>query len=209
VSRLAVIATLYGHRAIEHTPRMIEALAAQTRPPDELWWMVEDVPQTAPFHTLRNTEVLWNEVPTPRQENGQYAVIPYSLKANIALDATSADYITYLTDDSWPEPAKYERMVAALDEHPEWGAVYCSQDYGSGVRFAGDVMRDAYCNVDHTQVMHRRTADRWPLEVADIMLGDAIFWRRLHASLGSFYPIPETLDQVRQTPDGISGGNRG
>lgn len=202
MSRLAVIATLYGKRAAANLPRIREALAAQTRPPDEMWWMVEDVPRMPRFRNV------WN-VPTPRNSDGQYDVIPYSLKANIALDRTSADYITYLTDDSWPAPEKYERMARALDENPEWGAVYCSQDYGGSIRTADLLMADAHCRVDHTQVMHRLTADRWPTEIAGITVGDADFWRRLHASLGPFYPINEVLDFVRQTPDGISGGHRG
>lgn len=197
-SRLAVIAPLYGQRAAGNLPRIRAALAAQTRPPDEVWWMVEDVPG---FPLRKNR---WN-VPTPR-DGDRYAVIPYSFKQNFALDRTDADYIAYLTDDSWPAPEKYERMVRALDENPEWGAVYCSQEYAEGqVRVAGDVMYDAHCRVDHTQVMHRRTADRWPLEMGDLMLGDALFWRRLHASLGPFYPVIEVLDYVRQTREGISG----
>ena len=213
MSRLAVIATLYGQRSIDNAPRIAAALREQTLIPDELWLMYEGdagweaaadiagwVIESGPYpHII--------EVATPRDENGHYTEIPYSRKANRALDQTEADYIVYLTDDSWPAPEKYERMVAALDENPEWGAVYCSQDFG-GIRTADLLMTDAHCRVDHTQVMHRLTADRWPTEIADIMVGDAIFWRRLHASLGPFWPINEVLDFVRQTNDGISAGNR-
>lgn len=201
MSRLAVIVTAYGPRGEAAIPRIVDALAASTRQPDEVWWMTEAVPQKVEFPVLRNT-------PTPRNSDGTYALIPYSLKQNVALEGTECDYIAYLTDDSWPAPEKYELMVRALDEHPEWGAVYCAQDFGDGVRSAADVIEDAHCRVDHTQVMHRRTADRWPEEMGDIMVGDAQFWRRLHASLGAFYPVPLTLDYVRQTSDGISAGQR-
>jgi len=223
VSRLAVIATLYGQRSIDNSDRIAAALREQTRIPDELWLMYEG---DAGWEAAANIADYivgyckpgaafpegWHypyilEIATPRDESGHYTEIPYSLKSNYALDHTEADYITYLTDDSWPAPEKYERMVAALDENPEWGAVYCSQDFG-GIRHADQVVADAHCRVDHTQVMHRLTADRWPTEIGDIMLGDAIFWRRLHASLGPFWPINEVLDFVRQTNDGISAGNR-
>ena len=216
-STLAVIVLLYGQRAEDNEDRIAEALLAQTRWPDELWLLAETTKAHFIIPRLICAErgydggglIRVHEVHTPRDANGDYAVIPYSLKSNYVLDRTKADYITYLTDDSWPAPEKYERMVAALDENPDWGAVFCSQDKGDGVRSASDIERDAFCRVDHTQVMHRRTADRWPEEIADIMLGDAIFWRKLHASLGPFYPVPgEPLDFVRQTPSGISAGNR-
>jgi len=149
-------------------------------------------------------------VPTPRTPDGRYAVIPYSLKTNVALDATRADYIAYLTNDSMPLPGKYALMAKALDENPDWGAVYCTQEYsgpnGSGMRSAINVMQDAYCQVDHTQVMHRLTEDRWDLDVGKMKLGDAHFWRKLHARLGAFYPVAPLLDVVQQTPDGLTKG---
>lgn len=198
MSRLAVIVTAYGKRGAENIPRIIEALKAQTRQPDEVWWMTEGMAG------------IGTDLPTPRNTDGSYAVIPYAVKINHALDRTTCDYVTYFTDDSWTAPEKYERMVAALDENPEWGAVYCTQEFGDGLlRVANEVVTDAHCVVDHTQVMHRLTADRWPEEIGDITVGDAVFWRRLHATLGPFYPVGvEVLDYVRQTPDGISGGQR-
>lgn len=212
MSKLAIIATLYGQRSLDNAERLSHAVRRQVREQDELWLMYEgDEGFRAALEICGPVAgaCIPVEVATPRDANGQYAIIPYSAKINHALDRTEADYIAYLTDDSWPAPEKYERMAAALDENPEWGAVYCAQDYGDAVRPAVDVMHDAHCKVDHTQVMHRLTADRWPLDMTDITVGDAIFWRRLHASLGAFYPVNEVLDFVRQTKDGISAGHRG
>lgn len=213
MSRLAVIVTAYGKRGVENLPRMRAAIAASTLRPDEVWWMTEGEgfkDQGCPANAMSPAFEVHADLPTPRNPDGTYAVIPYSLKINYALDRTKADYVTYLTDDSWVAPEKYERMVAALDANPEWGAVYCSQEFGDGlIRVADEVMPDAHCRVDHTQVMHRLTADRWPEGIGDITVGDAQFWRRLHASLGPFYPVgPEVLDYVRQTSDGISAGQR-
>src|SRR5690242_18696383 len=96
-SLLAVIVTAYGDRGAANLPRIKEAIEASTRQPDELWVMTEGIPS-------------WGfDLPTPRSADGTYAVIPYSLKQNYALDRTKADYITYCTDDSWPHPEKYER----------------------------------------------------------------------------------------------------
>lgn len=201
--RLAVIGTL--HRRWDRWPAMLQRVMVEsTRPPDEMYVMTEDwedfehLPQLVVDGIAARVRVL----PTPRSED-RYAEIPYSRKINWALDRTRADYIAYLTDDSLPHPDKYRRMVQALNEHPEWGAVYCSQDYGR-LRMAVEPISDAYCVVDHTQVMHRRTEDRWPLDVSLMRIGDATFWRSLHRSLGAFYPVPDVLDTVRQTSDGIS-----
>lgn len=133
---------------------------------------------------------------TPRDEDGRYSVIPYSHKINWALDQTRADYIVYLDNGSMPDPEKYELMARALDEHPEWGAVYCGQrrtGHAPADAHANGVVHDAYCVLNYTQVMHRRTDDRWTLDMGHAVpdLADALFWRSLHASLGPFYPVAE------------------
>lgn len=202
MSTLAVIGTFYRRR--DRWPDMLSRVTASTRPPDELWALVEDWEDHAHLvESLGECPAIVRVVPTPM--NGErYAEIPYSRKINAALDWTRCDLIAYLTDDSLPHCDKYAVMAAALDEHPDWGAVYCSQDYGTGHRLAVEPISDAYCVVDHTQVMHRRTADRWPLDVSLMRIGDATFWRSLHRSLGDFHPVPDVLDTVRQTGDGIS-----
>lgn len=199
---VAAIATFYGRP--ELVERVAAAIRAQTRPPDELWLMYEGgVGETLAVTDFGVTPFLL-EIPTPRTTTGRYAVIPYSLKINRALDASGCDYIVYVTDDSIADPRKFEVMARALDEHPDYGAVYCSQEHEGGTRAADRPIDDAYCIVDHTQVMHRRTLDRWSLDVRHIRLGDATFWRALHGSLGPFQPIAEILDTTRPTGSGIT-----
>jgi spore maturation protein CgeD len=139
---------------------------------------------------------------------------------NDALDYTDADYITYLTDDSLPHPDKYRLMAQALDENPDWGAVYCSQDYGSvespeawlaaagrydgSRRTAREPTSDPFTRVDHTQVMHRRCEARWPISYDDRKLSDAHFFKALVEEVGPIYPVPDVLDWTRQLPDGLS-----
>jgi hypothetical protein len=93
-----------------------------------------------------------------------------------------------------PGPYKYQRMLEALEQNPDWGAVYCGQQrtgMHDDIYPAVDVVHDAYCALNYTQVMHRKTPDRWPtdMQLADPDLADATFWRRLHVSLGSFHPV--------------------
>jgi len=177
---LALIATLYGERGRKWLPEFAHSLTKQTRQPDELYIIGETV-----------------SIPS--------GVVPYSYEINWVLDRTQCDYVTYATDDSWPEPEKYDLMARALDEHPDWGAVYCGQVRNGSTYPADRVVEDAYCVLDHCQVMHRRTADRWTLDWANVKLGDATFWRALHASLGPFYPVEgPILDVTQQTPDGLT-----
>jgi hypothetical protein len=198
VSRLAVIGTFY--RRYENTYPLSLAINLSTRLPDELWLMAEEVFDA---DHLAMQEWLVNDehrvlLPTPRVQGGRYAVIPYSHKINYALDRTTADYVVYLDNGSMPHRDKYRLMAAALDEHPEWGAVYCGQrrtGYAPVDAHADGVVADAYCRLNYTQVMHRRTDDRWTLDMrhADPDLADALFWRSLHASLGAFYPVAPGL----------------
>jgi hypothetical protein len=206
---LAAILTAYGKRGEQNIPAIAEALRAQTRPADWLFVMYEGIPYSVvegAFSGIR--DAVWERVDTPREENGRYAVVPYSLKINRALDAIDerggCDYIVHVTDDSLPHPEKFAKMTRALDEHPDWGAVYCYQQRNGQVMGDQGVVDDAYAKIDHTQVMHRRTSDRWPLETAHMLLGDANYWRALHRSLGPFYPVPEVLDTVQQTDEGIT-----
>lgn len=155
---------------------------------------------------------LWCPVPD--------GVVPPSFQINLALADVTADYVLYLTDDSLPYPSKIERMAGALDEHPEWGSVYCSQTYGTaatpdawaalaleplpGTRHASGEMPDPFCRVDHTQVMHRRSDDRWPEGMEDIRFSDGRFFQALVNRFGPMQPVPEVLDWTCQMPDGIS-----
>lgn len=180
MSTLALIATLYGERGRKWLPGFAQTLDKSTRQPDELYIVGETV-----------------SIPG--------GVIPYAYEINWVLDRTRCDYIAYATDDSWPEPEKFERMVAALDEHPEWGAVYVGQRRNGSEHPADRVVEDAFCTLDHTQIMHRRSPDRWPLEWDKIKLGDAHFWRCLHATFGHFYPVVgPILDVTQQTHDGLT-----
>jgi hypothetical protein len=143
--------------------------------------------------TLGKPEVGVVILGTPKT-NGNYDVIPYSHKINWVLERTSADLICYVDNGSIPSPDKYKVMAEALENNPSWGVVYCSQQR-SGIdekaAWADSVCENAYAVVNYTQVMHRRTSDRWTLNMskANPDLADALFWQDLHKSLGKFYPV--------------------
>lgn len=202
---LAVIGTFY--RRHENTLPLLERIF-DAPGISELWLLCE---------TPRDREVVYSAltklgryydqsvrvelVATPGAPH--YDVVPYSLKHNFALDRSTADAFCYLDNGSMPEWNKYDLMLEALESHPEWGAVYCAQErtgYTSGVCYPGVPVDDGFCLLNHTQVMHRATDARWPLEMDKINLGDAFFWRELHARIGPFHPVGTTdvLDRHHQ-----------
>lgn len=195
MTTLALIGTFHQRR--ERTVPLLAAVLASTRPPDEVWVMCEALAD-ADRVTLGDPRLRVCVLPTPRERvapwglPGGYATVPYSHKINWALERTEADYIAYLDNASEPAPGKYALMAAALDEHPDWGAVYCAQDrVEGGLAPAAEVIEDPYCVLNYTQVMHRRTPDRWSLDVRymtpDVV--DGMFFRDVARRLGPFHPV--------------------
>lgn len=195
---VGVIGTFYGRH--DRTQLLVDRLYRESsRKPDEAWLMAEGLDDHAELtkaakslgRYTRGLRVV--HYPTPRSDNGSYGVIPYSNKINMALDHLSTDLVVYLDNGSMPHPDKLAVMAKALEDNPEWGAVYCGQlrtGFAEMLSATAGPVEDAYCNLNYTQVMHRRTDDRWPTDMvhADPDLADALFWRKLHASLGDFHP---------------------
>lgn len=206
--RLALIGTFYGRH--ENTlPLMRRIFVESTRIPDEVWLLGETVEDCDQIARALETVFLEGEVPferirlqhlqTPRDQNGRYAVIPYSNKINHALERSSADAFVYLDNGSMPHPEKFRIMAEYLEWSFGAGACYCTQHrtgFRDDLSVADRVVEDAYCALNYTQVMHRATDARWTLDMrhADPDMADAIFWRELHKRLGAFYPVsPEIV----------------
>lgn len=200
---LAVIGTFYNrpHNAF---PLMHRLFVDSTRKPDQAWLMCETEKDAKAIHDafaeLTQLELLDGPpprahvvvYPTPKVD-GTYSEIPYSRKINWALERCTADLVVYLDDGSMPGPDKYRVMAAALEEHPDWGAVYCTQKrtgYVDETFVADTVVANGNGQLNYTQVMHRRTGDRWTTDMrwANPDLADGMFWEQLHGTLGVFHP---------------------
>lgn len=203
--RLAVIGTFYKRH--ENTLPLIHRLFVDgTRKPDEAWLMCENQDDVdainEAFQFLRDNDLIEDRIPdgvhvclcpTPRFQNGSYAVLPYAYKINQALSETECDVIVYLDNGSMPQPDKYKVMAEALETNPEWGAVYCTQSrtgFNTETSFAELPVKDAFCVLNYTQVMHRHTNDLWPtsMSLANPDVADGTYWRTLHDSIGVFHP---------------------
>ena len=198
--KLAVIGTFHGKFA-ESTRAIERVLYESSRVPDEFWVLCEDAEDASNARLAVNagntkTKIILQTLPTPRQsEGGPYTFIPYSCKINYALDRTKADIICHLDNGSLPHKWKFDLMAGVLESYPSYGAVYCTQKrtgFREEISHAEEIVPDAYCRLNYTQVMHRRTDDRWTLDMryANPDLADAMYWRELHKTLGSFYPVP-------------------
>lgn len=213
--KLAVIGTFY--KKYGESRRAIRAVLDSTRRPDEFWIICEeqaDVDNAVAAlegYVLEGVNIV--HLPTKKDVDGEYLVIPYSNKINHALDASTADAFVYLDNGSVPHPEKYERMLSVLENNDSYGAVYCAQyrtGYHEEACAADRVVHDAYCVLNFTQVMHRRTKARWTLDMQHARpfdLADAIFWRSLHALIGAFHPVPtKTVMDVHHMPSPAANG---
>lgn len=201
--KLAVIGTFYA-RHENSLPLFHRLFVDSTRKPDEAWLMCETDEDAealnAAYRYLHDCEVLdgWPagcrvEVLSTPTDDGRFLVLPYAWKINHALDRCTADAVVYLDNNSMPAPEKLAVMAAALEQHPKWGAVYCTQKrtgFDPGVFVGEEPVEDGYCRLNYTQVMHRLTKDRWPtdMSLADPDVADGVFWRTLHQQVGAFFP---------------------
>jgi len=194
--KLAAIATMYGRH--DKTLPLLEQIFESSRVPDELWIMCEGIDDADV--AINSLKILGKEsngvvvLPTDLTALGQYAIIPYSHKINWVLNRTGADAIVYVDNGSMPSREKYQVMIEALENNPSWGAVYCSQTRSgidSRTEWADRVVDNAYAVLNYTQVMHRKTDDRWTTNMAHANpdVADAMFWQSLHKSIGKFYPV--------------------
>lgn len=216
--RLAAVVPLY-QRHEKTFPLLHRLLVDSTRKPDEVWLMCEGIDDVDVCRRAI-TELYELELIEARPPEGVRLrpcptlepVIPYSNKINEALDLSDADLFVYVDNGSMPSPYKFELMAGALERHPDWGAVYVTQErtgFQPTVCEARGVVHDAFCFLNFTQVMHRRTEARWPLDLrfADPDIADALFWRFLHKEFGAFHPVGGTdVHDIHHIPSPAANG---
>ena len=141
----------------------------------------------------------------------------YAVNCNTGLKLATGRYVTYLCDDDWYAPQRLEIMAATLDADPSIGVVYGPQavtdEAGNVTRIRdfGPVVDDAYCLVDHSSVMHTAEAGvkagGWDESADHWRIGDAVFWRRLHAAGYRFHRAGDAdtaLDFHRSHANGVN-----
>lgn len=137
-------------------------------------------------------------------EEDRFKTTRYATLINYGVETHAAgDYLTYLTDDDWYMPERIEAFVrhAQANRHD---VVYGSQELWEinalgqviykGIRPLQGVLHDAFCRLDHNQILHsRRVYDAvggWPDDPKMWGGADAYFWRRITNHGYRFYPVP-------------------
>lgn len=90
--------------------RLLEAVAAQTRRPDEVL-VVDASPDTETEEAVRGLGAVYSRVPP--EERG------LTRQRNWGISRASGDLVSFLDDDTVPEPAYFEEVLACFGRHPE------------------------------------------------------------------------------------------
>jgi spore maturation protein CgeD len=218
VSGPAVSVLLTSYDRPRYLQQAVESVLAQTMTDWEL--IILDDASSDPGVTHYLQGLWWH----PRviiykarvDEAFRSATCRYAVQANTGLRLATGRHVTYLCDDDWYAPQRLEIMSGMLDADPDLGVVYSWQavtDEEGHVKWHrsfGQVVADAYCRVDHSSVMHTAEAGRkaggWDESAEHWRIGDAVFWRRLHAAGYSFHLAPgdHPLDFHRDHGAGVN-----
>ncbi len=207
--KVSVILTTYNRPAM--LKKAVESVISQTYPDWELLVM-DDASDMKEQHDVldwiaqqKNCTVYLGEVPADRKATVRYATL-----INNALKKVTGELVTYLCDDDFYYPERLDTMVKHLQANPEHLIVYGKQklfslqpdgsliDFPTPIRYVGDSVDRASCNVDHSSVMHfTYLADRvggWNDDPRWWGEGDGAFFDRLNDAGYKFHGIPEILD---------------
>jgi spore maturation protein CgeD len=218
VSGPAVSVLLTSYDRPRYLQQAVESVFAQTMTDWELIILDDSSSDRAVSAFLRDVwhhpKVIIHKARVAETERA--ATCRYAVNANTGLRLAAGRHVTYLCDDDWYAPQRLEVMSGMLDDDPDLGVVYARQgvtDEAGNVtwqRVFEPVVADAYCRVDHSSVMHTAEAGRkaggWDESAEHWRIGDAVFWRRLHAAGYSFHLAPSDgpLDFHRDHGAGVN-----
>jgi GT2 family glycosyltransferase len=204
----------------------LDSVVAQTRRDfecvvlDSGLWIGQDAPQMAAIYERYSRHPLIEWVTTGEREGLASRVCPVAWVTNQAIRAGLArgEYMCTFYDDDRYYPLFMEKMAGYLDEHPEAGAVWCSQNrvnlgWDGTVTPAGYIPADGPksgavfdCAVDGAQVMWRtellaKIGDPWLPEAPDdgCRHSDGLFLNKLGTACGVVPAIGEVLVEHRFT----------
>jgi GT2 family glycosyltransferase len=98
------------YRRPEPVRRLLEAVASQTRRPDEVL-IVDASSETDTEEAVRGLSVIYERVPP--EERG------LTRQRNWGIARARGDLIAFLDDDTVPEPGYFEEILACFDRHPD------------------------------------------------------------------------------------------
>ncbi|WLR42965.1 glycosyltransferase family 2 protein [Bacillus carboniphilus] len=152
------------------------------------------------------------------KDQDRYKTTRYATLINQAIELSSGEFITYLTDDNYYLKNRLQVMVQHLNRYPKFETVYSKQVIKfldargkvlkERIRGTKGILNKPQNKVDHCSVMHRRVlcerikkryGSCWDDDSSNWHNGDAAFWDRM-VKYSPFYPIDEVLDICFKTP---------
>lgn len=141
-------------------------------------------------------------------EEERYKTARYATNINtMANSYASGDFLSYLTDDDYYHPERFEKLLDKLESDPKIKIAYCGQFFvdtdgnvSPGRETFGDI-DSAWNLVDHTSVIHEAElfyeVGGWDNDPGTWAGADAYFWNRLTATGNLFYEVAEPLTYKR------------
>lgn len=124
----------------------------------------------------------------------------YSVLINHALRLSSGDYITYLTDDDWYYPYRFQLMIDKFESDRNAHVVFGYQELTVGDERPYGMRQsptqpidDAYDIIDHNSVMHCRhvyeDVGDWTEDKIHWRGADGQYWRKITNAGYLFWPV--------------------
>jgi hypothetical protein len=144
-----------------------------------------------------------------KEERGMTAHVRAVQRINDAIPLCYGELVHYLPDDDYFAPERFlafEGIFRRPEVHIAYGRLrYVDGDtVSSEDRFPGSPVNDPHCLLDHSQVVHRRSAfDRQPRWIDDIntigYASDGVFYRALvQKGLGPIWPVDHLVSYKRR-----------
>jgi spore maturation protein CgeD len=154
------------------------------------------------------------------KDEDRHKTVRYATCINLAIQHTTGDLVTYLTDDDIYYPQRFRRMVHVFHKNPHIHVVYGQQRVvrtnndrviSTSIRPLVGVTKHPMSRVDHNSFMHRQTCFNrvkgWDNDPSLWRNADAAFFRKL-VQYWSFHPVNVVTDEHRIHPKGVQSKMR-
>lgn len=141
----------------------------------------------------------------------------YATCINMAIPKLTGNLVTYLTDDDYYFPQRFEKMVEVFESSPHIHVLYGKQHLSGlfgdvwiyfTIRELVGITREPQNKIDHNSIMHRRSCfievPYWNDEPDNWMNADAKFFQNL-AKHWDFHPLDFVTDAHRFHDDSVQG----
>lgn len=145
---------------------------------------------------------------TDVSEEDRYKTVRYSVLHNMAAMFIRGRYVTYLSQDDYYLPDRFQLMIKKFNSNRNIIAVYGDQMINdangyTAFRDFDEITKTPGGRVDSSSIMHKSfllEENRWPIEKEYWPNADLVFMNGLNVD---FYPVGYVTDVQRLHPDSV------